>query len=200
MNVCNEGRQMNISSRLVVIGLSVVLLPACAGINGPTIYEDPSAMAVLSPSQGSSVYGAVTFVRSGGAVLVNANMTGFKPNSSYGMYVQESGDCTARNASSAAGHSNPASAEPGGANVPMQLSGDLGNVTADSKGDVYASFKVGEGAFGTGSDSLIGRGLVVHAERDDLKSQPSGKPGARLTCGLITRNPDKRTYSTAGQS
>ena len=186
---------MNISSKLVVIGLGVVLLPACGGINGPTIYQDPSAIAVLSPSQSSSVYGAVTFVRSGGAVLVNANLIGFKPNSSHGMYIQESGDCTARDLSS-----NPAPAESGGANGSMQYKGDLGNVTADSKGEVYTSFKVGEGAFGAGPDSIIGRRLVVRTERDESKSQPSGKSGAPLACGLITRNPDKKTYSTAGQS
>ena len=186
---------MNISSKLVVIGLSIVLLPACGGINGPTIYQDPSAMAVLQPAQGGSVYGVVTFVRSGGAVLVKANMTGFKPNSSHGMHIQESGDCVTRDLSR-----NPTRSEPGGANVPKQYKGDLGNVTADSKGEVYTSFKVGEGAFGTGADSLIGRSLVVRAEKDDAKSQTSGKSGAQLACGLITRNPDKRTYPTAGHS
>ncbi len=195
MNVGNEARQMNISSKLVVIGLGVVLLPACSGINGATIYRDPSAMAVLSPAQGTSVYGVVTFVRSGEVVLVNANMIGFKPNSSHGMHIQESGDCIARDSSG-----NPTPAQPGGANVPMQYKGDLGNVTADSKGEVYTSFKVAEGAFGTGSDSLIGRGLVVRAERNDLGSQPAGNSGANIACGLITRNPDKRTYSTAGKS
>jgi Cu-Zn family superoxide dismutase len=186
---------MSISSKLVVIGLGVVLLPACAGINGPTIYQDPSAIAVLSPSHGSSVYGVVTFVRSGDVVLVNANLTGFKPNSSHGIHIQESGDCITPNLSS-----NLTLAESGGANVAMQYKSDLGNVTADSKGDVYTSFEVGEGAFGTGSDSIIGRGLVVRAEKDDLKSQSAGNSGAHSACGLITRNPDRRTYSTAGQS
>jgi len=195
MNVRNEGRQMNISGKLVVIGLGVVLLAACTGINGPTIYQDPSAMAVLAPSQGNSVYGVVTFVRSGGDVLVNANLIGLKPNSSHGLHIRESGNCIARDLS---GNATPA--ESGAVNVPMQFKGDLGNVTADSKGEVYTSFKFGEGAFGTGADSLIGRGLVVSAEGNDLKSQPAEKSAAHLACGLIVRNPDKRTYSTAGQS
>ena len=80
----------------------------------------------------------------------------------------------------------------------MRHLGDLGNITADSKGVIYSSFEIGDVAFGTGPDSIIGRGLVVHAEKDDLKSQPAGNSGARVACGTITRNPDKRTYTKAG--
>jgi len=31
----------------------------------------------------------------------------------------------------------------------------------------------------------------VHAGADDLKSQPAGNSGARVACGLISKNPDK---------
>ena len=186
--------------KLNAIGLCVTMLAACASHKGSTIYEDPSAVAVLSPTQGNSVHGTVTFVRTSGVALVNVNMTGFKPNSMHGMHIHESGDCTARDASSAGEHFNPTSAEHGGPEKASRHSGDLGNVTADSKGEIYASFKVGEIAFGTGQDSIIGRGLVVHAGADDLTSQPAGNSGARVACGLITRNPDRMTYSKAGDS
>ncbi|MBC8007376.1 MAG: superoxide dismutase family protein [Prolixibacteraceae bacterium] len=191
---------MNRSITLLVIGLGFSLLPGCASNKGSAIYEDPSAVAVLSPTQGSSVHGTVTFVRTSGVALVNVNMTGFKPNTSHGMHIHESGDCTARDASSAGEHFNPTSAEHGGPEKASRHSGDLGNVTADSKGEIYASFKVGEIAFGTGQDSIIGRGLVVHAGADDLTSQPAGNSGARVACGMITRNPDRMTYSKAGDS
>lgn len=191
---------MTISVKLTAIGLYAVMLPGCAAHKGGTIYEDPSAMAVLSSTQGSSVHGAVTFVRKRGAALVNVNMTGFKANSTHGLHIHESGDCTARDAASAGGHFNPTSSEHGGPNSPSRHSGDLGNVTADSKGAIYTSFEVGDIAFGTGQDSIIGHGLVVHADRDDLTSQPAGNSGARVACGLITRNPDKLTYSKAGES
>ena len=191
---------MTTSGKLAVIGFCAVMLPACATHKGGTIYEDPSAIALLSSTQGSSVHGAVTFVRKSGAALVNVKMAGFKPNSTHGLHIHEIGDCTARDAASAGGHFNPTSSEHGGPNGPSRHSGDLGNVTADSTGEIYASFEVGEIAFGTGQDSIIGRGLVVHADRDDLKSQPAGNSGSRLACGVITRNPDKMTYSKAGES
>ena len=186
-------------AKLATIGLCAIVLPACATHNGPTIYEDPSAIVVLSSTQNNSVHGVATFVRDGGAVLVNVNMAGFKPNSTHGVHIHENGDCTARDGSSAGGHFNPTSSDHGSPSGRPRHSGDLGNITADAKGAVYASFDVGDIAFGNGTDSIIGRGLVVHADRDDLKSQPAGNSGARVACGLITRNPDKMTYANAGQ-
>jgi superoxide dismutase, Cu-Zn family len=188
---------MTISSKLIAIGLCAVLLPACASRKGGTIYEDPSAMAVLSPTQGSTARGTVTFVRTSGVALVKVNMTGFKPNSTHGMHIHESGDCTARDGSSAGGHFNPTSSAHGGSTGASRHSGDLGNITADSKGEVYSSFEIGDVAFGTGQDSIIGRGLVVHEDRDDLKSQPAGNAGARVACGMITRDPDRMTHTQA---
>lgn len=185
-------------TKFIAAGLCAIMLPACALYKSGTIYEDPSAMAVLSPTQGSSVHGAVTFVRTGGVALVNVNMMGFKPNSKHGIHIHDSGDCTARDASSAGGHYNPTSSNHGGLDGSPRHTGDLGNVVADSKGEIYSSFKVGDVAFGTGQDSIIGRGLVVHADQDDLKSQPAGNAGAPVACGLITRNPDRMTYSKSG--
>lgn len=186
---------MTISNRLIAVGLCAVMVPACASRKGGTIYEDPSAMAVLSPTQGNSAHGTVTFVRTSGVALVKVNMTGFKPNSAHGLHIHESGDCTARDGSSAGGHFNPTSSAHGGPTGASRHSGDLGNIVADSKGEIYASFRIGDVAFGTGQDSIIGRGLVVHADADDLKSQPAGNSGARLACGKINRDPDRMTYT-----
>jgi Cu-Zn family superoxide dismutase len=36
-----------------------------------------------------------------------------------------------------------------------------------------------------GPNSIIGRSIIVHADPDDLKSQPSGNAGARVGCGVI---------------
>lgn len=122
----NQGRMLG--------ALSVILLGACS--NGPTVYQDPSAMAVLSSTQNSSVHGVATFVRSGGVAVVNLNMAGFKPNSVHGLHIHESGDCSARDGSSAGAHFNPASKQHGGTSGSNRHMGDLGNVTADANGEV----------------------------------------------------------------
>lgn len=179
----------------ILLATSGLVLSACA-INdrGGTRYQDPSAMAVLEPTQGSTVRGAVDFVRKGGAVLVTANLSGLAPNSTHGMHIHEHGDCTARDASSAGAHFNPASSDHGGTTGSKRHGGDLGNLTADGKGNISATIKVDGGiAFGNGTDSIVGRGLVVHANADDLRSQPAGNSGARVACGIITRNPDRKT-------
>jgi Cu-Zn family superoxide dismutase len=36
-----------------------------------------------------------------------------------------------------------------------------------------------------GSNSIIGRGLIVHADPDDFKTQPTGNAGGRIACGVI---------------
>lgn len=77
--------------------------------------------------------------------------------------------------------------------------GGLGNLKADANGMARSSVRAGgvtiDGgiAFGNGTDSIVGRGLVVHANADDLKSEPARNSGARLACGVITRNPDRKT-------
>ncbi|MEO8164067.1 MAG: superoxide dismutase family protein, partial [Betaproteobacteria bacterium] len=84
-NVCRTG---------LLTGAGMLLLASCQTHNGPTIYDDPSAMAVLSPTSGSSVHGVVTFVRkNNGTTLVTANLSGFKPNSAHGMHIHEQGNC-----------------------------------------------------------------------------------------------------------
>jgi len=182
----------------MVFGVGATVLTACRN-NGPTVFDDPSAIAVLAATPGSSVHGVVSFVRAGDATQVNANLSGFKPNSTHGIHVHELGDCSAHDATSAGEHFNPDASAHGGPGASEHHAGDLGNVTADARGDVYTTFKITQGSFGTGNDSIIGRGLIVHADRDDLHSQPAGNSGARLACGSIRRNPDRMTVAKSGQ-
>lgn len=189
---------MTPSGRVMTACASLFLLPACANHKQATVFDDPSAIVVLSPTQNSSVRGVATFIRSGNVARVNLNMAGFKPNSTHGVHIHESGDCSARDASSAGGHFNPTASEHGAPNGRPHHSGDLGNITADAKGQVYVLFDVSDIAFGSGQDSIIGRGLIVHADSDDLTSQPAGNSGPRAACGLVTRNADKMTYAKSG--
>ena len=68
--------------------------------------------------------------------------------------------------------------------------GDLGNVRADSMGVVAERFTDHRIEL-SGSRSIIGRGLVLHAQRDDLgrggnaESLKTGNAGARIACGVI---------------
>ena len=37
-----------------------------------------------------------------------------------------------------------------------------------------------------GENSILGKGVILHAKADDLTSQPTGAAGARIACGVIT--------------
>lgn len=38
-----------------------------------------------------------------------------------------------------------------------------------------------------GAASIVGRGLIVHVQPDDYRSQPVGNAGARMACAVIQR-------------
>jgi Cu-Zn family superoxide dismutase len=62
--------------------------------------------------------------------------------------------------------------------------GDMGNIIADDKGVAHLEITDKMMSF-EGKNSIIGRGVIVHAKEDDLVSQPVGNAGARVACGTI---------------
>lgn len=141
------------------------------------------AVAQLEPTQGQSARGAVYFRTEGDAVRVTAELTGLAPGE-HGIHVHEHGDCSAPDASSAGGHFNPTGQPHGARDAEARHVGDLGNIKADSEGRAELNYLDPHLAL-TGPNSVVGRAVVVHAGRDDLKSQPSGNSGARVACGAI---------------
>ena len=65
--------------------------------------------------------------------------------------------------------------------------GDMPNLRGDASGRVDARFELDVVTVAPGPASVVGRGLVVHAQPDDYKSQPVGNAGARMACGIIER-------------
>jgi Cu-Zn family superoxide dismutase len=89
---------------------------------------------------------------------------------------------------SAGGHYNPTSEPHGGPDSPKHHGGDFGNLTADASGDANASIALDTARFNVGklgSNTIAGRALVIHADPDDLNSQPAGNSGKRVACGVI---------------
>ena len=39
-----------------------------------------------------------------------------------------------------------------------------------------------------GPNSVVGKGLIVHAGSEDHKTQPTGNAGARIACAVIQRS------------
>lgn len=145
---------------------------------------DPTkAIAVLHPTSGNNVTGTVTFSASGNEVKVVADVTGLTPGK-HGFHVHEFGDCSSPDGNSAGAHFNPTHKQHGAPDAAERHEGDLGNVVADSSGKAHLEWtdKVMKLS---GPDSIIGRSMIVHAQEDDLKTQPTGNSGGRVACGVI---------------
>lgn len=78
----------------------------------------------------------------------------------------------------------------GAPNDQVRHVGDLGNIVADEHGIAKTSFSDTVVSL-YGSRSVLGRGIVIHAEIDDLgktnhpDSLKTGNAGGRVACGVI---------------
>lgn len=164
----------------VTASLAVLVLASAvsAVVAAPT-----KAVAVLRPTGGSTVEGKVTFSRADAGVKVNVHVTGLAAGK-HGFHIHEFGDCSAPDGASAGGHFNP-SAEAHGAPADAQRhTGDLGNIEANADGVADLEYTDSRTSF-EGPNSVLGRGVIIHANADDLKTQPTGNAGGRLACGVV---------------
>jgi superoxide dismutase, Cu-Zn family len=167
---------------LVVLGLAMAADTPAPSPAGTGVTD---AIAVISPTQGQKVAGVVRFHRDGDAVHVTGELAGLTPSAKHGFHLHEYGDCTAPDGSSAGGHFAP-EAHPHGAPDPAaHHAGDLGNVEADAAGHAMVDVTVRGLGLASGERAIVGRAVVVHAQPDDLTSQPAGNAGARVGCGVV---------------
>ena len=162
------------------IAATALVLASCA-----TMAPDgPSATAVVRPASGSQAHGTVKFTQVGTRVRVEAEIVALSAGL-HGFHIHEKGDCTAPDATSAGAHFNPAAAKHGAPDSTGHHAGDLGNLSANEYGKATLSLMLDGISVGKGADGVIGRGVIVHADADDLKTDPTGNAGGRIGCGVI---------------
>lgn len=169
--------------KIFLVCTSVLTLVACSTLENTT-----SASAVLTSTQNSNVSGLVTFRQKNKAVQVTVEVKGLVPNSEHGFHVHEKGDCSSGDGMSAGGHFNPDNASHGAHTNPQHHVGDLPSLKADAQGNVKLSFESSSISLLDGASNIVGRGLIVHRDPDDFKTQPTGNSGPRLSCGVIVKS------------
>ncbi|MCL2021444.1 MAG: superoxide dismutase family protein [Betaproteobacteria bacterium] len=143
-----------------------------------------SASASLLPTAGNAVQGNVLFEPlPNSRVRVIAKVDGLTPGS-HGFHIHDKGDCSAPDASSAGGHFNPHQTAHGKVGAAAYHAGDLPSLEADANGKATLNVELDSITL-TGEHSIVGRGLIVHADPDDYVSQPTGNAGARVACAVI---------------
>jgi Cu-Zn family superoxide dismutase len=158
-----------------------VLLAACQ----TTPPEPLMATAQLAPTKGNKTFGEATFEEAGDRVRVVIFVQGLKPGQEHGLHIHEKGDCSSGDGMSAGGHFNPHGKPhglPGGA---ASHAGDLPALKANKAGRANIQVDLDIITLKPGPANIIGRAVVVHADPDDYKTQPTGNSGARIACGVI---------------
>jgi Cu-Zn family superoxide dismutase len=160
------------------------LLGACQSMSP----DGPKATAELQPTKGSTVRGNVSFVQIGDKVRVNAKVAGLAPNGEFGFHIHEAGDCSSGDGMSTKGHFNPYAKPHAHSGTPERHAGDLTSLKSDGGGNASLSVDLDIITVSPGPSSVVGRGLIVHAQPDDYKTQPTGNAGARSACAVIQRS------------
>lgn len=159
---------------------------SCAKIKSVT-EDKQTTIAKCELQHSNDVKGTILFIQAPGTpTLIKGTVTGLEPGE-HGFHVHEFGDMS-KGCESMGGHYNPDGVDHG--HMGEGHVGDLGNITADENGIAKFTMRADRVDL-IGERSIVGRGLVVHADKDDLgkggddESLKTGNAGDRLACGVI---------------
>jgi len=180
---------------LIVGALYISLAVGCGGPKEETAAPETAApeqaqtaKAELKNASGESV-GTGTFTQTAEGVTIEVHVNNLTPGE-HGIHIHDVGTCEPPDFNSAGGHFNPGGHQHGSMNPQGKHAGDLGNITVGSDGHGMSSVTSSDITLGEGDNSLFhpgGTSLMIHADVDDNKTDPSGNAGARIACGVITR-------------
>jgi superoxide dismutase, Cu-Zn family len=167
--------------RTIAMAAIAAALAACQ----TTPDEPRRATAALQPTKGSKAFGEATFEQAGDKVRVIVFAQGLRPEREHGFHIHEAGDCSSGDGMSAKGHFNPHGKPHGNPASAERHAGDLPSLKAGKDGRAKIDVAVDAISIGGGPGNIVGRGLIIHADPDDYKTQPTGNAGTRIACGVI---------------
>jgi len=146
------------------------------------------ALATLTPTQGNTARGLVVFHQMQDHMMVHAHISGVAPNSEHGFHLHDVGNCASADGTSAGGHFNPGKTMHGPQDAEHHA-GDMPSLKADADGVIDQKFMLHGVTIKGDANSIDGRSVILHANADDYKTQPTGNSGARIACGVIATHP-----------
>ncbi|MBA2247769.1 MAG: superoxide dismutase family protein [Chloroflexia bacterium] len=158
--------------------------------------EEPlkSSFTLIGTDGNAAAFGSAEETEGGLLIRVaNSEDSGLEPGE-HGIHLHQVGDCTAEGDepfATAGGHFNPTGMAHGGPDSEERHAGDLGNLTVNDDGSIVFEITVeGEGlTLDPEADPSLadedGSALLIHANPDDLTTDPSGESGGRVACGLV---------------
>jgi Cu-Zn family superoxide dismutase len=170
----------------ILLGITIIGLLIFSCKSSSSASKSKTLNLVFETKSNSGVTGNAVFKEKNGEVTLTAKLSGLKPGV-HGIHIHEKADCSTADASSAGGHWNPTFKKHGKWGVAEYHKGDIGNFTTDVFGQATVLFKTDEWCIGCGdiTKDILGKGLIIHENPDDLTTQPTGDAGARVACSAI---------------
>lgn len=170
------------SSALLVCTLGIGF-----AIGGEPGAGDNASLSVKFIDANGKNAGSAELTETANGVLIDAKLRNIKPGW-HGFHFHERGDCKAPDFKSAGEHYNPHGDKHGVLIDKGPHAGDLPNFFVGKDGTARIQIVADAVSLRDGDAALAdadGAALMIHAAKDDYRTQPSGDSGARIACAEI---------------
>lgn len=144
------------------------------------------AMGTFATSTGAAAGTASVVAPADGNAVLRVKVSGL-PAGVHGIHIHTVGKCDGPAFTSAGGHLNPSGHQHGKDNPAGSHLGDLPNITVDGhgNGELAQALTVDAATLRAQIGDADGAAVVVHADPDDYRTDPSGNSGARIACAVL---------------
>jgi superoxide dismutase, Cu-Zn family len=172
----------------------IVLLCSTAAYGGQRDVEPAPVKVEMTNAQGENI-GSATLTPDAKGVKVAIQVSKLPPGS-HGFHIHTAGACDPPAFKTAGDHFNPFKKQHGLQNPTGPHGGDLPNLVVGPDGTGKMEAVAPQLSFTDGPKSIFHPGntaLIIHANADDERTDPDGRAGDRIACGIIAKPKTKTT-------